>query len=104
MSEPNIDKKTPVCVTGATGHVAGWLVRRLLEHQPHSDSKTQAELFGPMMDDTLSRKVISRNVGYPWKADNTKSVETLGMKYRPLSETMNDFFAQLVEAGEVKAA
>lgn len=61
-------------------------------------------LFGPLMNDTLSRKAISLNVGYPWKADNTKSVETLGMKYRPLSETMNDFFAQLVEAGEVKAA
>lgn len=61
-------------------------------------------LFGPMMNDALNRKVISLNVGYPWRADNTKSVETLGMRYRPLSETMNDFFAQLVEAGEVKAA
>lgn len=61
-------------------------------------------LFGPMMNDALSRKVISLNVGHPWKADNTKSVETLGITYRPLSETMNDFFAQLVEAGEVKAA
>lgn len=61
-------------------------------------------LFGPMMNDALSRKVISLNVGYPWKADNRKSVESLGVRYRPLSETMNDFFAQLIEHGEVKAA
>lgn len=61
-------------------------------------------LFGPMMNDALTRRTISLNVGHPWKADNGKSVEALGMTYRPLSETMNDFFAQLVEAGEVKAA
>lgn len=61
-------------------------------------------LFGPMMNDALSRKVISLNVGHPFKADNSKSKAALGMRYRPLSETMNDFFAQLVEQGEVKAA
>jgi len=27
----NIDKTTPVLVTGATGYVAGWLVKKLLE-------------------------------------------------------------------------
>ncbi|MFT6211884.1 MAG: dihydroflavonol-4-reductase, partial [Bacteroidia bacterium] len=26
-----IDKSTPVLVTGATGYVAGWLVKKLLE-------------------------------------------------------------------------
>ena len=61
-------------------------------------------LFGPMMNDALSRKAISRNVGYPWKGDNTKSRTELGVEYRPLAETMNDFFAQMVAEGEVKAA
>ena len=27
----NIDKKKPVMVTGATGYVAGWLIKQLLE-------------------------------------------------------------------------
>jgi uncharacterized protein YbjT (DUF2867 family) len=27
----NIDKTKPVLVTGATGYVAGWIVKRLLE-------------------------------------------------------------------------
>ena len=31
MSQLNIDKNTPVCVTGATGYVAGWIVKRLLD-------------------------------------------------------------------------
>ncbi len=61
-------------------------------------------LFGPMMNEVLTRKVVSRNINYPWKGDNTKSRQALGVTYRPLGETMNDFFAQLVDAGEVKAA
>ena len=61
-------------------------------------------LFGPMMNDALSRKSISLNVGYPWKGDNSKSLTALGVEYRPLAETMNDFFAQMVDGGEVKAA
>ena len=28
----NIDKTAPVLVTGATGYVAGWIVKRLLEN------------------------------------------------------------------------
>ncbi len=61
-------------------------------------------LFGPMMSDAMTRKAISLNVGHPFKGDNSKSREALGVSYRPLSDTMNDFFAQLVDAGEVKAA
>ena len=31
MSSMEIDKSMPVLVTGATGYVAGWIVKRLLE-------------------------------------------------------------------------
>ena len=51
----------------------------------------------------LSREFVSRNVGLPWVADNTKSIEALGMRYRPLSETVTDFADQLV-ANELVAA
>jgi dihydroflavonol-4-reductase len=50
----------------------------------------------------MTRKEVSRNIGYPWKANNSKSIHELDMKYRPLSETVLDFFEQLVEAGEIK--
>jgi dihydroflavonol-4-reductase len=50
----------------------------------------------------MTRKMVSKNVGYPWKANNSKGVQELGMKYRPLEETITEFFAQLVEAGEIK--
>ncbi|MDW6004081.1 NAD-dependent epimerase/dehydratase family protein [Vibrio mangrovi] len=55
-------------------------------------------LFGPMVNSATTRKNIALNVGYGWKGDNTKSIGELGLKYRPLSVTMNDFFQQMIEA------
>jgi nucleoside-diphosphate-sugar epimerase len=49
----------------------------------------------------MTRKEVSKNVGYPWKANNTKSINELGMNYRPLKTTVNEFFGQLIEAGEI---
>ena len=53
-------------------------------------------LFGPLADKSMTRKIVSLNMNYPWKADNGKS-KKIGVNYRPLSETMNDFFQQMVE-------
>ena len=50
----------------------------------------------------MTRKEVKLNVGYPWKANNSKSIAELGMKYRPLKETITEFFGQLVEAGEIE--
>ena len=49
----------------------------------------------------MTRKEVSKNVGYPWKANNSKSIKDLGMKYRPLEGTVTEFFKQLVDAGEI---
>ncbi|MDC0100210.1 NAD-dependent epimerase/dehydratase family protein [Crocinitomicaceae bacterium] len=49
----------------------------------------------------MTRKEVSKNVGFPWKANNSKSIKDLGMKYRPLEGTVTEFFGQLVEAGEI---
>jgi nucleoside-diphosphate-sugar epimerase len=50
----------------------------------------------------MKRKEVKLNVGYPWKADNSKSIKELGMKYRPLEETITEFFQQMVDIGEIK--
>lgn len=52
----------------------------------------------------LTRTYVSKNVGHPWKADHSKSVDKLGIQYRPLPDTMNDFMEQLVEAGALTPA
>lgn len=61
-------------------------------------------VIGPFVNASLTRKFVSRNLGYPWKADTSKSREALGVSYRPLAETMTDFMAQLIEAGVLPKA
>ncbi|GGX59225.1 NAD-dependent epimerase/dehydratase family protein [Saccharospirillum salsuginis] len=59
-------------------------------------------LVGPLVDKEMTRKLIARNVDLPWKADNSKSKRALGMTYRPLAESVNDFFQQMVDSGQLK--
>lgn len=54
-------------------------------------------LLGPMMDKTLSRKIIKNNVNVDFKANNTKIKSDLGIEFRPLHETMNDGFQDLID-------
>lgn len=59
-------------------------------------------LVGPLVNKNLNRKVVARNVDVPFKADNSKSVEKLGISYRGLKETMEDTFAFMIEKGYFK--
>jgi len=61
-------------------------------------------LVGPIMDKGMTRKMVSLNVNHAWRADNSKSVKELGMTYRPLEESIVDFFEQMVESGLVPPA
>ncbi len=56
-------------------------------------------LVGPMLNKAMTHKVVNRNVGYPFVANNGKSIRELGMQYRSLEELMTDFFQQLIDSG-----
>ena len=59
-------------------------------------------LVGPVVTKgAMSRKMISLNVGYPWQADNAKSVRELGMTYRAQAETLVDMFRQMTKNNRV---
>ena len=97
------DLTSPVCVTGATGYVAGWIIRDLLEmgatvhatvRNPGNAAST-AHLA--KLADALPGNYIDHNVGYPIAFDNARSREVLGLKYRHLNQTLFEHFAQLVD-------
>lgn len=46
-------------------------------------------------------KFVSRNVGYPIALDTAKSKSSLGLTYRPLSDTLKDMVAQMSKDGIV---
>lgn len=54
-------------------------------------------LMGPMVDKSLSRRMVTRNVGHPWHADNSKSIRELGIDYRPLDVSLNEMFQQMID-------
>lgn len=60
-------------------------------------------LVGPLANKAMTRKAVSLNVGLPWKGDNSKGVRELGLSYRPLEETVVDFFQQMVDSGAFKS-
>ena len=59
-------------------------------------------MLGPMVNKNMTRKAVSLNVNIPFKADNSKSIEKLGMTYRPLKESLDEMFEQMIEAGYFK--
>lgn len=56
-------------------------------------------LVGPMLNKSLTREYISKNVNRKWAADNSKVKEQLGIEFRPLRETLKDTFQVLLESG-----
>ncbi|TLX74922.1 NAD-dependent epimerase/dehydratase family protein [Labilibacter sediminis] len=51
-------------------------------------------LLAPLVG--FKRKMIKNNIGYSFAADNSKSVNQLGIRYRPLKDTIMEFFEYLV--------
>ena len=54
-------------------------------------------LVAPMVG--MERAWVRRNANVPWQADNSKSVEQLGLEYRPLEDTTRDMFAYMIDQG-----
>lgn len=60
-------------------------------------------LVGPMANKLFTRKFIRNNVNILWNADNSKIKKELGMTFRPMKETMEDSFQDLIDNGILKA-
>ncbi len=44
-------------------------------------------------------KFVSKNVGHSFISDNSYSIKDLGIKYRPLEETITEHFQQIIDDG-----
>ncbi|WP_306643583.1 NAD-dependent epimerase/dehydratase family protein [Sanyastnella coralliicola] len=55
-------------------------------------------IVGPMANKLFTRQFIKNNVNVEWKADNSKIKNELGIKFRPLKDSMVDGFQALVDA------
>lgn len=55
-------------------------------------------LVAPIVDKSMTRRLITRNVAIPAAFDNRKSREQLGINYRPLEESVLEMFEQMITA------
>ncbi len=60
-------------------------------------------LVAPLFDKAITRKIVARNVGFPFRADASKGARELGLNYRPLGASVAEFFQQLIDSGAVSA-
>lgn len=58
-------------------------------------------LIGPLMSKGITRKFLKNNVNIPWKADNSKIKNELGIQFRSMKETMEDSFQVLIDEGMI---
>lgn len=54
-------------------------------------------LVGPMANEAFSRPFIRKNVDVEWKADNSKIKHELGIKFRPIRQSMEESFQVLID-------
>jgi hypothetical protein len=83
--------------------IAGMLRKQFGKQYPFPMMKVPKPVVwavGPFMG-PVTRKFISRNVGYPLRFDNSRS-KALGVNYRPAADTLKDHFEQVLEDGLVR--
>ena len=49
----------------------------------------------------MTRKMITKNMGHRWRADNGKSREKLGIEYRSIRSSINEMFQQMIDEGHL---
>jgi hypothetical protein len=54
-------------------------------------------LIAPAIPTT--REIVANSYGYEFKADNTHSIQQLGISYRPVETTLVEHFKQIVDDG-----
>lgn len=54
-------------------------------------------LIGPLLNKSVTRKFIWRNVNVKWKANNSKIKQELGIKFKSMKQTMEDGFGALID-------
>jgi len=56
-------------------------------------------LVGPMVSKSLTRKFVSRSIGHPWRADNSKAQRELGLRFSSSNAAVAEMYDQMAAAG-----
>jgi len=65
--------------------------------------KWLAWLIAPMLGGGMTRDLVAKNFNVAFHADNSKAKKELGMTYRPLRQSMEDMFQQMIDVKMIEA-
>ena len=60
-------------------------------------------IVGPLTNKLFTRRFVRNNVNIEWNADNSKIKRELGINFRPMKETMEDSFQNMIDEGVLKS-
>ena len=58
-------------------------------------------LIVPLIEKSMTRKMISRCMGHKWNANNQKSISKLEVKYTSIKKSIEEMFQQMIEQGQI---
>ena len=59
-------------------------------------------LIGPLASKTVTRVFVTRNMGHPWRADNSKAQEALGVTFHDVVEAAAEMVRQMADSGQIR--
>lgn len=61
-------------------------------------------LIGPMVSKGVTRRMVARNMGLPWRAAHAKSRRELGLEYRSVDQAVAEMVAYMRDNGQLEKA
>ncbi len=59
-------------------------------------------LAGPLASKTVTRAFVVKNMGYPWRADNSKAREALGVTFHDVADAAAEMVRQMADSGQIR--
>lgn len=59
-------------------------------------------LIGPFASKTVTRAFVEKNMGHPWRADNSKARKALGVTFHDVADAAAEMVRQMADSGQIR--
>lgn len=59
-------------------------------------------MIGPLASKTVTRAFVEKNMGHPWRADNARAREALGVTFHDVVDAAAEMVRQMADSGQIR--
>lgn len=59
-------------------------------------------MVGPLASKTVTRAFVQKNMGHPWRADNSKARDALGVTFHDVADAAAEMVRQMADSGQIR--